>query len=398
MNSALPPAEGPLAGFKILEIAGVGPTQFAGMLLADMGAEVIRVDRLHAADLGIPIPARFNLMNRSRASMAVDLKSDEGIEVVLRLCEGADALFEGFRPGVMERLGLAPDICMDRNPRLVYGRMTGWGQSGPLAQAAGHDPNYLAVAGVLGALEGPDHGPATPLNLIGDGGGALYLVMGLLAALLETSRSGRGQVIDAAISDSSASLMTLYYGLLAAGLWKDRRGANLFDGAAPFLRSYRTRDDEYIVVAALEDRFYAEFLGELDLADDGLEGRMDPARWPRISARLEEVIGSKTRAEWVEIMEGTDACVSPVLSLGEALDHPHNRARGTFTNFDGIPQPATAPRFDRTPGAIGSPPAAPGENTRSVLRAWGFEGDTIEDLEARGIVAQSPASSDTHKD
>jgi len=398
MSDSRPASAGPLTGFKVLEIAGVGPTQFAGMLLADLGAEVIRVDRLHVADLGIPIPPRYNLMNRSRASVAVDLKSDEGVEVILKLCEGADALFEGFRPGVMERLGLAPDVCMDRNPRLVYGRMTGWGQSGPLAQAAGHDPNYLAVAGVLGALEGPNNAPATPLNLIGDGGGALYLVMGLLAALLETSRSGCGQVVDAAISDSSASLMTLYYGLLGAGLWRDRRGENLFDGAAPFLRSYRTLDGEYIVVAALEDRFYGELLDELGLDAEWADGRMDPARWPAISGRLAEVIATKTRAEWTAIMEGKDSCVSPVLSLTEALAHPHNQARGTFTEFDGLPQPAVAPRFDRTPGAIASAPAAPGENTRSVLSAWGFEHDTIADLETRGVVSQSPQPPDPKKE
>lgn len=398
MDAAPPLATGPLSGFKILEIAGVGPTQFAGMLLADLGAEVVRLDRLHAAEIGIPIPPRYNLMNRGRASIAVDLKSDEGIEVVLQLCESADALFEGFRPGVMERLGLAPDICMDRNPRLVYGRMTGWGQSGPLAQTAGHDPNYLAVAGVLGALEGPDGGPATPLNLIGDGGGALYLVVGILAGLLETSRSGRGQVIDAAIIDSSASLMTLYYGLLAAGLWKDQRGANLFDGAAPFLRSYRTLDGEYIVVAALEDRFFAELLGELGLTEEWAQGRMDPARWPALSARLEEAIGSKTRAEWTDLTSNTDACVSPVLSLSEALAHPHNQARGTFEEFDGIPQPSVAPRFDRTPGRIARGPAAPGENTREVLTNWGFENDTLEDLEARGIIAGFVAPPGARKD
>ncbi len=371
---------GPLSGFKFIEIAGLGPTQLCGMLLADMGAEVVRIERREPAALDALFPERYNLMNRGRRSVAIDLKRPAGIEVALRLLESADALFEGFRPGVMERLGLGPETCMSRNPRLVYGRMTGWGQTGPLAGKAGHDPNFIALAGVLDSIGERDGAPVLPLNLIGDfGGGALYLAVGLLAAVLEASRSGRGQVVDAAMLDGSISLMTMIYGLLAAGSWRPRRGHNLFDGGAHFHRPYRTKDGKYVVVGALEPRFYAALLEALGIEAD-LESYARPAAWERLRPRLEEAFLTRTRAEWCELFERLDACASPVLSLEEAPEHPHNRERRTFVTVDGIVQPAPAPRFDRTPSEIRCPPPRRGENTREALGDWGFEPAEIRRL------------------
>ena len=375
-------AKGPLSGYKFIEIAGIGPTQLTGMLLADMGAEIVRVVRLSPVDLGVPMPDRYKLMNRSRRSVAIDLKKPQGRDIVLDLCERADAIFEGFRPGVMERLGLGPDECMQRNEKLVYGRMTGWGQDGPLAKTSGHDPNYIGIAGVLGCIGKKDEAPAYPLNLIGDfGGGALYLAMGLLAAMLETVKSGKGQIVDAAMVDGAASMMTTFYGLLAAGLWKEQRGSNILDGGAHFVNSYRTRDDQYVVVAALEGRFYQELLDRLEITDPELRTQQyNQDRWPEFVDRLQQILLTKTRDEWCEIFEGSDACFAPVLTLTEATRHPHAQARNAYVSVDGISQPAPAPRFSRTRSEIQSPPAQPGQHTEEILLDWGFSGERITEL------------------
>ena len=382
-------ASGPLSGFRLIEIAGIGPTQLTGMLLADMGADIIRVDRPAAVDLGIAMPEQFNLMNRSRPSVAIDLKNPQGVETVLTLCEKADALFEGFRPGVMERLGLGPDSCMQRNPALVYGRMTGWGQDGPLAETAGHDPNYIGIAGafsLIGEAGGP---PVYPLNLVGDfrGGGA-YLAMGLLAALLETSKSGKGQVVDSAMVDGVASMLTYFYGLKAAGLWKQERGSNILDGGSHFAHPYKTRDDQYIVIAALEGRFYQELLDRLGIDDPELrDEQMKQKRWPEFQQKLEKVFASKTRDEWCELLEGTDTCFSPVLSLDEAAQHPHAKARNTYVDVEGITQPAPTPRFSRTPGRVQSPPPETGQDTITALKAWGLSEAEIKTLQEDKAIA-----------
>ena len=378
---------GPLAGYRIVEIAGIGPGQLCGMLLADMGAQLLRITRIGQADLGVAIPPRFDLMNRSRPSIAVDLKRPEGVELVLRLCGTADALFEGFRPGVMERLGLGPEDCLRRNPRLVYGRMTGWGQDGPLAHEAGHDANYLALAGALGSIGEAGGPPVLPLNLVADfGGGGLYLALGLLAALLEASRSGRGQVVDAAMVDGVASMTTAVHGLMAAGLWRERRGSNVLDGGAPFMRTYATRDGGFVAVAALERRFYRNLLEGLGLV------QVDPARqfevrdWPEMARRIAAAFLARTRDEWAEAFAGREACVSPVLSMTEATRHPHNVARGTFVEMDGVTQPGPAPRFSRTPASIASAPGEPGAGAAAALAFWGIDAGEVERLARAGAL------------
>ena len=375
-------ATGPLSGYRLIEIAGIGPTQLTGMLLADMGAEIVRIERLSPVDLGVPMPVRYKLMNRSRRSIAMDLKKPQGRDLILDMCAGADALFEGFRPGVMERLGLGPDQCMQRNRRLVYGRMTGWGQDGPLANTAGHDPNYIGIAGVLGCIGKKDEAPAYPLNLIGDfGGGALYLAMGLLAAMLEAAKSGKGQVVDAAMVDGAASMMTTFYGLLAAGIWKEQRSSNILDGGAHFVNTYQTKDKQYIVIGAIEDRFYQKLLDKLEITDADLRTQQhNQGRWPEFTDRLQEIFLTKTRDEWGKIFAGTDACFAPVLSLTEAARHPHAQARNSYADVDGITQPAPAPRFSRTPSGIQSPPAEPGQHTEQVLQDWGFSEERIATL------------------
>lgn len=374
---------GPLTGFRIIEIAGIGPGQFCGMLLADMGAQIIRIDRKTDVDLGIGMPAKYNLMNRSRPAIGVDLKSQSGVGLVLKLCESADALFEGFRPGVMERLGLGPDDCMARNGKLVYGRMTGWGQSGPLADAAGHDGNYASLAGVIGAIGEQDGPPSIPLNLTADfGGGGAYLVMGILAALLEANRSGLGQVVDAAMVDGAASLMTLFFGLHAAGYWRERRGNNILDGGAPFYRAYRTSDDKYIIVCAIEVRFFKTLLESLGIDDISPAEQHAQHKWPQQIERFEEIFASKTRDEWRELLEGTDACFAPVLSLSEAPQHEHNIARGTFVDIDGITQPAPAPRFSRTVSEISQAAAKTNPDLHAVLSDWGLSESDIDRLAA----------------
>lgn len=378
---------GPLSGFRVLELAGIGPGPMCAMLLADLGAEVLRIDRMADAKLGIPKPAFADLMGRGRRSAAVDLKHPDGVGTVLRLVERADVLIEGFRPGVTERLGLGPEACFARNPRLVYGRMTGWGQTGPLAQAAGHDWNYIAISGALYPIGRAGEPPVPPLNLVGDfGGGALYLAFGIAAALLEAQRSGKGQVVDAAIVDGAASLMTLFYGLRAAGAWTDARAANFLDTAAPFGEVYETLDGKYVTVLAIESKFYAELIERMGLAGEGLPHQQDRSAWPRMKERFAEVFKTKTRDEWCAILEGTDACFAPVLSMAEAPSHPHNVARGTFVEVAGVVQPAPAPRFSRTPGAIQRPPARPGEHTAEALADWGLAPDEIARLRTAGAV------------
>jgi alpha-methylacyl-CoA racemase len=365
---------GPLHGFRIVEIAGLGPTQFCGMLLADMGAQLIRIDRPHNADPGVDMPAKYNLTNRSRPAIAVDLKSKDGVDLVLRLCDDADAFFEGFRPGVMERIGLGPDDCMARNERLVYGRMTGWGQEGPLANSVGHDANYIALAGALGSIGRRDRSPPLPLNLIGDlGGGALYLAMGMLAAMLEAGRSGKGQVVDAAMVDGVASMMTMYYGLLAGKQWIDKRQSNLLDGGAPFARTYETSDGKYVAVCALEQRFYAALLEALGISEIHPADQHDVTKWDEHRSIFRSAFASKTRAEWCELLEGTEACVTPVLKMTEAPRHPHNAARQTFVTVDGIEQPAPAPRFSRTRAGIQHAPTTGDNDPRQALRDWGLD-------------------------
>ena len=372
---------GPLAGIRVVEIAGIGPTQFCGMLLADMGARILRLRRPGAADPGLDVPDRFNLMNRGRPTVDVDLKSDQGREFVLRLCERADALFEGFRPGVMERLGLGPDDCMRRNRRLVYGRMTGWGQEGPMAERAGHDTNYIALAGALHGIGPADRPPPLPLNLVGDfGGGATYLVMGLLAALLESARSGKGQVVDAAMVDGTASMLTLFYGLTAGGMWTERRDSNVLDGAAPFARCYETRDKGFVAVCALETEFFARLLEALSIDDIDPADQYDTSQWATHREVLARVFRRRTRDEWSKLLSGTDACATPVLTLSEAAEHEHARARGTYVELDGIRQPGPAPRFSRTPSEARQAPSDNSEAAREMLEDWGLGEDEIGQL------------------
>ncbi len=378
-------APGPLAGLRVVELAGLGPAPFACMLLADLGADVIRVDRPGGGTtFG---PPEHDLLTRGRPSVAVDLKHPQGAGVVLDLAARADVLVESFRPGVAERLGVGPDECLARNPALVYGRMTGWGQDGPLAGTAGHDIGYVAVTGALHAIGSADGPPQVPLNLVGDfGGGALYLVVGVLAAVLEARTSGRGQVVDAAIVDGASHLATMVRGLLGAGLWQDRRGVNLLDGGAPFYAVYETADHRHLAVGPLEPQFFAALLDGLGLADDAVRDRDDPAQWPRLRTVLAERVGSRTLADWLQVFEGSDACVAPVLSLAEAPHHPHLAARGTFVERDGVEQPSPAPRFSRTPAVLSTPPSRPGEHTRNALQAWGIA--DVEKLLADGVAQQ----------
>jgi alpha-methylacyl-CoA racemase len=379
---------GPLAGVRIVEMAGIGPAPFCGMLLADLGADVVRVDRLAAADLGFDIDTRFDFLNRSKRAIAVDLKSADGVAVVKDLVKSADLLIEGFRPGVMERLGLGPDVCAAINPRLVFGRMTGWGQDGPLRNLAGHDINYIALTGVLAAIGPKDGDPVVPLNLVGDfGGGALYLAMGLLAALHETRTSGRGQVVDAAMVDGAASLMSMHFGYRQAGIWKSERGSNAVDGGSPYYTTYPTSDGKFMAVGAVEKRFYGELIEKLGLSGEALPKQNDQKRWPELRARIAAVFATRTRAEWTALFADSDACVSPVLDMTECVDHPHIADRATFMHTDGVVEPAPAPRFSRTPGAIRNAPVVAKTDTRATLKAWGFSDDRIATLAKTGAIA-----------
>ena len=378
---------GPLAGYRIIEMAGIGPAPFAAMLLADMGAEVIRVDRREAADLGLPGRAvKFDVLHRGRRSVAVDVKAQAGREVVKRLATKADAIIEGFRPGVMERLGLGPDVLLAANPKLVLGRMTGFGQEGPLAQAAGHDINYIALAGVLHAIGRKGEAPVPPLNLVGDfGGGGMFLAFGVVCALLEAQKSGKGQVVDAAMVDGSATLMALMYGMFSQGSWKDERGVNVLDTGAPWYNTYRTKDGRWLAVGAIEMRFYEELVERLGLKMSELPKQHDRKGWPELQRRFAEVIAAKTRDEWERIFAGSDACVAPILSLSEAAEHPHNAARRTFVRRDSVLQPAPAPRFSRTIPEMGAAPRLPGADTEAVLGDFGFNAAEIATLQETSI-------------
>ena len=383
-------ARGPLDGLKIIEMAGIGPGPMCAMLLADLGAEVIRIDRPVAANLGLPRAAGSDLLTRGRRSVAIDLKSAEGIDIVLRMIERADALLEGFRPGVMERLGLGPSVCHRINPRLVYGRMTGWGQDGPLASAAGHDINYIALTGALHAIGREGQAPLHPLNLVGDfGGGALYLAFGILAGIIESRASGSGQVVDCAMTDGAASLMTMFYGMLADGRWREERGTNAIDTGSHFYNVYETKDGKYVSIGSIEPKFYTELIERLGLSGEDLPAQHEATSWPVMKDRFQSVFRTKTRDEWCDVMEGSDVCFAPVLSLEESMRHPHNVARGTFVEMDGITQPGPAPRFSRTPGKLDRPPSIPGQHSEEVLRDWGFDMAEITALTASGIVVQA---------
>lgn len=377
---------GPLSGTKVIEIAGIGPGPFAAMMLADMGAEVIRVDRAGAVG-GDPSKPNLEILNRGRRSIGVDLKSPDGVETVLALVEQADALIEGFRPGVAERLGIGPDACQARNPKLVYGRMTGWGQDGPYAQAAGHDINYIALGGALAHFGRAGTKPTPPINVVGDfGGGGMLLAFGVACALVEAGRSGRGQVIDAAMVDGSAILMTMMWGFQALGIWGEF-GTNVLDTGAPFYDTYETSDRKFISLGSLEPQFYAEMVNRLGLADDFDLGRqMDQSSWPDQREKLTALFKTKTRDEWCEVLEMTDACFAPVLTMAEAAEHPHLKARGTIIGDGGLLQPAPAPRFSRTPGAVSRPAAWPGQHTDEVLADWGFSADRITKLRESGAI------------
>jgi alpha-methylacyl-CoA racemase len=382
-------SSGPLSGVKVIEIQGIGPGPFCGMLLADMGAEVLRIDRAQAVRGGDPAQPPLDTLARGRRSVGVDLKSPAGVETVLRLVEQADAFIEGFRPGVTERLGIGPDECLARNPRLVYGRMTGWGQDGPYSPTAGHDINYIALAGALDPIGRAGEKPVPPLNLVGDfGGGGLILAYGIVCALLEAKTSGKGQVIDAAMVDGAAVLTTFIYGLRAMGFWQDERGTNLLDTGAHFYDTYETADGKYVSIGSIEPQFYAELLRLTGLDKEDLPGQMDRSQWGPMKERLEALFRTKTRDEWDAILESSpDVCYAPVLSMAEAPDHPHNKQRGTFVEVGGVVQPAPAPRLSRTPGAVSRPPAHPGQHTDEALADWGFAADEIAKLRETGAIA-----------
>ena len=381
---------GPLHGLRVIELASIGPGPMCCMLLADLGADVVRVDRLEPSGLGLAMDARYDVNARGRRSLALDLKRPAGRDVVLHLVGGADVLVEGMRPGAAEKLGLGPADCQARNPRLVYGRMTGFGQTGPLAAAAGHDLNYIALTGALHAI-GPAGGrPLPPLNLVGDyGGGALYLAFGLLAALFERQRSGRGQVVDAAMVDGAASLASIFYGLHAAGNWSEARGANLLDGGAPFYDTYETADAKHVSIGALEPKFFVEMAERIGLDARFIKGQYDRKLWPEMRAEMTRILRGKSRDEWCTVLEGSDACFAPVLSIEEAPRHPHAQARQAFIDVAGVLQPGPAPRFDRSPAGPVKPAPAVGAHTDEVLGEAGFSADEIAALHAAGAALQA---------
>ena len=376
---------GPLSGVRVLELAGIGPGPFCGMLLADMGADVLRVDRAAEGDLGLPVEPRFDIMSRGRRSVVLDLKRPESVAMVLDWVAKADVLIEGFRPGVTERLGLGPQACLARNPRLVYGRVTGWGQDGPLAQAAGHDINYIALTGALHAIGRKGEAPVAPLNLVGDfGGGGMVLAFGVACALFEARASGKGQVIDAAMTEGAASLMAMFYGRMAAGRWHDERGVNALDTGAPWYNVYETADGRHVSIGSIEARFFAELLARLGLDPNNLPRQHDHLRWPELHAAFSAAFKTRTRDEWCRQLEGTDVCFAPVLSLAEAPQHEHNRARSAFVEVDGVTQPAPAPRFSRTPGAITRGAPRRGQGGAQALADWGFTAADVGAWRAHG--------------
>ncbi len=374
--------KGPLAGVKIVEFAGIGPGPFCGMLLSDMGADVVRIDRKGGGG-----GSKFEVGARGRRSVAMDLKNPEAVEACLKLIEEADMLQEGFRPGVMERLGLGPDVCLKRNPKLVYGRMTGWGQYGPLAQAAGHDINYISLTGALHAIGRPGEKPVPPLNLVGDfGGGALYLALGMVSALTSARTTGKGQVVDCAMTDGSASLMSMFFGFTASGMWQPEKGTNMLDGGAHFYDTYETSDGKYISIGSIEPQFYALLREKAGLTEDLWDAQMDRAKWPEMKEKIEGIFKTKTRDEWSELMEGTDICFAPVLGLDEAMDHPHNKERQTIVEIDGVKQPNVAPRFSGTPSEIQGPPPGVGAHNDEALSDWGFSAGDIDALKSSGAI------------
>lgn len=379
---------GPLTGLKVIEIKGIGPGPYAGMLLADLGAEVIVVERSRQPS-GIAIPSARDIHARGKRSITLNLKTADGLDTLLGLVERADVLFEGFRPGVAERLGFGPEVCLQRNARLIYGRVTGWGQTGPLSKVAGHDINYISISGALAAIGGADK-PTPPLNLVGDyAGGSLFLVMGILAALYDVGRSGKGQVIDAAITDGTANLMSLFHTLGSVGQWSTHRNSNFLDGAAHFYDVYETSDGKYISLGAIEPQFYSTFVERAQLDPAGFSEQNNPAMWPEMKEKLKKIFGTKTRAQWCKIMEGTDACFAPVLDYLEAAQHPHNKFRNTFIEINGLVQPAPAPVFGRTVCGMPSAPRPEGADTEQVLVDWGFSRSTIEELKTAGAIPQS---------
>jgi len=375
---------GPLKGLRVIEMVGLGPCPFAAMMLADMGAEVIRIERKPDPKAPNPYPmlgTKYDVMARGRRSLALDLKHPRARQLLLDLVGKADVLVEGFRPGVMERLGLGPDACMDRNPKLVYGRVTGWGQTGPLAQAAGHDLNYVALSGMLAAMGRGDSPPAPPLNLVGDfGGGGMMLAFGVVCAVLEARTSGKGQVVDAAMTDGSALLGAMMYGLRAFGQWKDEREANFLDGGAPFYDTYACADGKFIAIGAIEPQFYAQLLQLTGAADPEFTRQWAQGRWPALKQKFAALFATRPRDAWCALLEGSDACFAPVLGMGEAPLHPHNAARKTFIDVDGVTQPAPAPRFSRTEARVQGPPPAPGEHGAGVLADWGWSEDAVAAL------------------
>ena len=383
---------GPLTGYRIIEIAGIGPGPFAAMMLADMGAEVIRVERAQSVRGPAPDTPHYDVMLRGRRNIAVDLKHPDGVATLLDLVERADALIEGFRPGVMERLGVGPDVCLARNTKLVFGRMTGWGQEGMYAQAAGHDINYIALAGALAHFGRRDEAPVPPLNMVGDfGGGGMFLAYGVVCALLEAQRSGQGQVVDTAMVDGAAVLMSMFWAFKSIGMFDENaRGTNLLDTGAHFYDVFRCADGQYVSIGSIEPQFYAELMRLTGLdADPEFAKQMDKASWPHLKQRLGDVFATKTRAEWCAIMEATDVCFAPVLTMSEAAEHPHNVERGTFIEVGGMRQPAPAPRFSRTVPAVERPPAHAGQHTCEVLADWGIAADRVDALVASGAVADA---------
>ena len=375
---------GPLKGLKIIEMAGIGPGPFCGMVLADLGAEIIRVDRASAIGTG----SKKEPSNRGKKSIAVDLKAKEGVEVVLKLVETADAIFEGFRPGVMERLGIGPEVCLARNDRIVFGRMTGWGQEGPLANAAGHDINYISLSGALAAIGRPGSPPVPPLNLIGHfGGGGMLLALGLVAALLESKESKQGQVVDAAMTDGSALLMTMIYSMQSSGMWKTTMGSNLLDGGSHFYDTYECKDGKFISIGSIEPQFYALLCQIAELDEKVFSKQMSRDLWPEQKEEIKKIFLKKTRDEWCELMEGTDVCFAPVLDMSEAPQHPHNKERKTFIDLEGVTQPAPAPRFSRTEPEVVSSPSIVGEHTNEVLSSIGLSEEDISTLKTSGAVA-----------
>lgn len=381
---------GPLAGLRVIEMVGLGPCPFAAMMLADMGAEVIRIDRKATPGAANPFPmlgTKFDVMARGRRSLALDLKQPEARELMLDLVAQTDVLIEGFRPGVMERLGLGPEPCQVRNPKLVYGRITGWGQTGPLAKAAGHDINYLALSGMLQAMGRADTPPAPPLNLVGDfGGGAMMLAFGVVCALLEARTSGKGQVIDAAMVEGSALLGAMIYGFRAFGSWSDQRAANLLDGGAHFYDTYACADGKFVSIGAIEPQFYALLLRLCDISDPAFDAQMDVTQWPTLKQKIAAIFVRKTQQEWCRLMEGSEVCFAPVLDMAAAPQHPHNQARGSFIEVDGVSQPAPAPRFSRSTPEVSAPPAAPGQHSEAILKDWQIAPERIAALMEKKVI------------